>query len=440
MKEGYIMDKECLIEINPTRSFIDEAVDITISGLQSNQKVVIRAVTSDYYCINAGMSEQGQNSLWESYGIFTADHNGNISLKKDSPVDGTYQACDGMGLFYSMRLKHLNKSKPLKTLSDVSENRSYHICFTVESQGKVLASKECIRQFCDDTIESRALDQKSYVARYYTSRIVKKRPTVIVVSGSEGRIEKAQAIAEILAQRGYSALAVCYFGMKGISSDLNQIPLEIIENSIQWLKQQNSVDEKHIGIYGRSKGGEYALAAASIFDELTCVIANTPSCYVYEGLKGMIPSRHSSWTYGGQDLPFLKFSYPVMVKMAIKKVLGQKELVRWMYQQVITSARTDKANLEVEKINGPILFLSSAEDSIWPSFLHCETAVKRLHEKNFRYDYKHCTYEKSGHMLTLPYQSISSLKKCNGNVKEWQNACLNSWKETTDFLDMWSKS
>lgn len=24
-----------------------------------------------------------------------------------------------------------------------------------------------------------------------------------------------------------------------------------------------------------------------------------------------------------------------------------------------------------------------------------------------------------GHMLTLPYQSISSRKKCNGNVKEW---------------------
>ena len=133
----------------------------------------------------------------------------------------------------------------------------------------------------------------------------------------------------------------------------------------------------------------------------------------------------------------MKFSFSVLFRMAIRMMLKQKDLVRWMYRQIITNAKTEDANIEVEKINGPILFLSSAADTIWPSLLHCETAMSRLCEKNFRYPYKHCTYERAGHMLTLPYQSISSLKKCNGFLEEWEKACVESWKQTTDFLDQW---
>lgn len=431
------MDNNCIIKIVPEKSFIDELVEITISGLKRNQKVIIRAVSEDYYCINAGMSEQGQNSVWESYGVFTADDNGNISLCKAMPIEGTYQACDAMGLFYSMRIKKLCKAKPPKRLSEVSENRSFHIIFTVETDGKVLSSKTHIRQFCDETIKSKTIIQRGLIARYFTSGAIQKRPVVIVVSGSEGRIEKAQAIAEILAQRGYSALAVCYFGMDGTSPNLNLIPLEIIQNAIQWLKNQDTVDEKHIAIYGRSKGGELVLTAASFFHDITCVIANTPSCYVYEGLKNGMSSRQSSWTYREKELFFLKFSFSILLRMVIKKMLGQKDLVRWMYQQVITRTGTDKASIAVEKINGPILFLSSASDAIWPSLLHCETAIKRLREKKFQYHYKHCTYEKSGHMLTLPYQSISDIKKCDGYLEEWEKACVDSWKQTTDFLEKW---
>lgn len=431
------MDRKCDIKIVPETSYIDEPVYIAITGLQKNQKVILRAVSEDYYCVNAGMSEQGQNSVWESYGVFEADDNGDLSLGKAVPIEGTYQTCDAMGLFYSMKIKELRRAKPTKRLSEVSENRSFHIFFTVEVDGKVLASKKHIRKFCDETVKSENVVQEGLTARYFTPGAVQKRPAIIVVSGSEGRIEIAQAIAEVLAQRGYSALAVCYFGMDGTSPNLSRIPLEIIENAIGWLKSQDTVDGNRIGIYGRSKGGELVLAAASILPDLTCVVANTPSCYVYEGLKNGIPSRQSSWSYSGKELPFLKFSFSILCRMAIRMMLKQKDLVQWMYWQIITNSKTEDANIAVEKINGPILFLSSEADAIWSSLLHCETAMSRLREKNFRYPYKHCTYERAGHMLTLPYQSISSLKKCNGFLEKWEKACVESWKQTTDFLDKW---
>lgn len=432
-----MIENNCNIKITPEKSFIDETVDIKIDGLPKNEKVLIRAISKDYYCINAGMTEQGKSSIWEAYGIFMTDNNGNIDLKNTAPIEGTYKTCNSMGLFYSMRIKELHKCIPTQKLDEVSENRNYTVLFTVEINDRVLASQEHTRLFCDETIKSETIINKNLVARYFTSDKIEKRPAIIVVSGSDGRIEKAQAISEVFAAKGYSALAVCYFGMEGTSPYLNKIPLEIIKNAIDWLKMQDTVDENHIAIYGRSKGGELVLLAGSLFKELNCVIANVPSCYVYEGLKDTMPSHQSSWTYENKELPFLKFSMTLLVQMVIKQLLGQKNLMPWMYKNLIKRGDTSAASITIEKINGPILMLSSASDNIWPSLLHCEIASKRLAEKKFKYNYKHCTYEKAGHMLTLPFQAISSLKKCNGNLEDWSKACVDSWRETIEFLNSW---
>lgn len=432
------MNKNCIIKVIPEKSFIDEVVDISISGLPKNQEVLIRAVSKNYYCINAGMSEQGENSVWESYGVFIADDKGSIDLRSATPVEGTYKKCNAMGLFYSMRIKELCKCRSIQKVEDVSERRNFTVELTVEIDNEIIASRKLIRMFCDETIKSETIIDDNLIARYFTSKKIEKRPAIIVVSGSDGRIEKAQAIAQVFAAKGYSALAVCYFGLDRTPSNLDRIPLEIIENAIDWLKHQATVDQNHIAIYGRSKGGELVLLAASLFPELTCVIANTPSCYVYEGLGNKMPSGHSSWTYRNSEVPYLKFSFSVLCQMMIKKMFGQKDLIKWMYNKIIKKGNSKAASIAVEKINGPILLLSSASDTIWPSLLHCERVIKRLAENNFNFKFKHVTYEKAGHMLTLPYQSISALNKCNGNLEGWQMACRDSWKQTIDFLDSWS--
>ncbi|WP_245612040.1 acyl-CoA thioester hydrolase/BAAT C-terminal domain-containing protein [endosymbiont 'TC1' of Trimyema compressum] len=60
----------------------------------------------------------------------------------------------------------------------------------------------------------------------------------------------------------------------------------------------------------------------------------------------------------------------------------KKDYIREMYQNMIKKFIIEGASIEVENINGSILFLSSEEGKIWPSFLHCEIATKRLSEKN----------------------------------------------------------
>lgn len=430
----------CKISITPEISRVDEPVDIVVSGLLKNEKVTIRIVSNDYYCINAPVSKVGNNTLWEAYATFKADEYGNVDLENSTPLDGTYKTCNKMGLFYSMKVKENHRSKLIQKLSDISENRKYTITCTVERNGKVIISKEHTRVYCDETIESMNIIEKNLLARYFTSKNKIERPVVIVVSGSDGRIEKAQAIAELFAMKGYSALAVCYFGLEGTPKNLNCIPLEYIENSITWLKKQDTVNKNKIAIYGRSKGGEMVLLAASLLKDISCVIANMPSCYAYEGIKkGGLPAHHSSWMYKGEEIPCLKFSYSIMFQLVIKMIQHKAGALSWMYKKLIDGGNTDDATIDVNKINGPILMISSETDSIWPSKMHSEIVMKLLKKSDFKYEYKHSTYEKSGHMITVPYQSIPSLPGTQGDIDSWANANIDAWKETNDFLENWSK-
>ena len=59
-------------------------------------------------------------------------------------------------------------------------------------------------------------------------------------------------------------------------------PLERIEMSIQWLK--NNGNQK-IGIMGMSTAGMDALVAASLFSDITLTFALTPSDFVWQGFE-----------------------------------------------------------------------------------------------------------------------------------------------------------
>lgn len=434
------MKNNCTMSIVPEVSKADEPVNIKISGLLKNEKVTIRALSDDYYCINASIFDVGDKAKWESYAVFAADENGNIDLENAKPIEGTYKNIDKMGLFYSMSVKENQKANVPTRLSDIGENRNYTITFQVESNGVVIASKTHKRIYCDENIRSVNVVEDKLLARYFTSKDNTPKPAVIVLSGSDGRIEKAQAIAELFAMHGYSALAVCYFALEGTNESLSCIELECVENAINWLKKQATVTKNKIGIYGRSKGGEMVLLAASMFKDISCVIANTPSCYVYEGLKAnKFPSKHSSWMYKGKEIPYIKFSFSILIRTLIKMMLRDKGAIAWMYNKLLEKGNTYEAIIPVEKINGPILMVSSLKDEIWPSKIHCETIVELLRKAHLKYEYKHITYEKSGHMLTVPYQSIYPSNKYPEDVDSFGKTNVNCWKETVNFLDKWAK-
>lgn len=76
------MENNCKISIMPEVSKVDEPVTIKISGLLKNERVLIRALSNDYYCINTSIFDVGNKAEWESYAVFVADESGTIDLEK----------------------------------------------------------------------------------------------------------------------------------------------------------------------------------------------------------------------------------------------------------------------------------------------------------------------------------------------------------------------
>ena len=236
-----------------------------------------------------------------------------------------------------------------------------------------------------------------------------KAPCIIVLSGSDGGLEKSQNIAMLLASRGYVSLAMSYFGMDGQTPYLDQIPLENIQEALQILSENPHVDPNRIGIYGRSKGAEYALASISKFHEFKSAVLNAPSNQVYEGLRGKMNSHHSSWTFKNQEVPYTKFS---ILKLLQSKVLPQHP------------EKAPDSLIDVHDSGTNILLIASTKDEVWDSKNSALQIAKTTPAENCSiYFTTHL-----GHMNTISYQpnlryGLKDLKSLHDEIKE-------SWSKT----------
>lgn len=228
---------------------------------------------------------------------------------------------------------------------------------------------------------------------------------LIVIGGSEGGINAAYGVAKAFAEEGIASLGVAYWGTEQTAKCLTQIPIEIIERAIYFLKEKGY---KKVGIYGVSKGAELALVSASLLPELKFVIAVSPSCCVFEGIKNRACSGESSWTWRGKSLKYVGFD-GISVNMK-KNMLKNKEMgLREEYTKAIELHKTEENIIKAEEIQGPVLLLSAKADAQWPAEIMADMIMERLKEKNFAYPNHHETFYPASHML-CPVRSKKSKK------------------------------
>ena len=226
----------------------------------------------------------------------------------------------------------------------------------------------------------------------------RKDKVLIVMSGSNGGMSLTTQAARFYDKNGIPALALALFKTKETQKDLSKVPVEYVERAITWLKNKGY---QKIGIDGTSKGSEMALVAASIFPDLSCVIARVPSHFVSEGLSGSgkskAPSGTSCWSYRGKELPFAP--YRSRHFNILKMFMKEKEL------HIITFNRdkeiTPETIIPIENIKAPILLLSSKHDEVWPSYDSAVLMDQKLASINHPYRHKHIAFDHISHaMLT----------------------------------------
>lgn len=263
----------------------------------------------------------------------------------------------------------------------------------------------------------------------------RKNKVIIVMSGSNGGMSLTKQEAIFYHDHGIPALALALFKTKQTPKDLSCVPVEYVERAISWLKDKGF---EKIGIDGTSKGSEMALLAASMFPEISCVIARVPSHFVSEGLSGSGknkgPSGTSCWSYQGKQIPYAP--YRSRSFNLLKLLIKEKEL------HIITFNRdkdvTEETLIPIEKIRAPILMISSKHDEVWPSFESASYMENKLTEINFPYPHKHIVYENMSHaaITKLPWiykmafrSERSHPKECNGDREDMKKKLLN-WVNT----------
>lgn len=261
-----------------------------------------------------------------------------------------------------------------------------------------------------------------------------KNRVMIVMSGSNGGMGITRKEALFYHKNGIPALALALFKTRQTGKFLDRVPVDYVENAIKWLKEQGY---QSIGIDGMSKGSEMALLAASMFSEISCVIARVPSYFVSEGLSGngksKGPSGTSCWSYKGKDLPYAPYNQRSFDLLKMFREEKELHIIRFNRDKNVTP----ETIIPVEKIHAPILLLSSKNDEVWPSYESSIFIEKRLREHGFTYPVKHVDYEHMSHamMTGIPW----GIKLVFKTERQHPVECKTERKNMSEELIAWVK-
>lgn len=217
----------------------------------------------------------------------------------------------------------------------------------------------------------------------------RRLPAILVLGGSEGGLDTISGMAADFARQGYAALALAYWREPGLPQTLEGVPLEYFDQAVAWLKARPDIDPRGIGAIGWSRGSEAVLLLASRNPDVRAVVAVAPSGVVWKGLNfANVPASHAAWTVGGQPLPF---ATPAALYRPDSPMRG-----------MFLSAMADVDNhpeteIPIERIRGPVLFISGSDDNLWPSRMLADRMMARLKAKGFGHGYAHLDYAGAGH-------------------------------------------
>ena len=257
-----------------------------------------------------------------------------------------------------------------------------------------------------------------------------RRDVVLVLGGSEGGIQGSGPLAQRLAEHGFGALALAYFGAPGLPQALETVPLESLEAGLDWLRAQPGIGSRRMPVLGVSKGSEAALLLASHDARVCAVVAGVPSSVVWAGIDMAHPATPvtvSSWTLAGKGMAFVPYAE------------GPFRGVRDLYDRSLVKAAPEAA-IPVEKIKGPILLISGKSDQLWPSYPMSQAVTARLDAKHFTFAHQHLAYDDAGHFAfgpPLPTDSpnLPRLAGLGGTPEGNQAARVDGWPRILAFLD-----
>ncbi|MEM9827556.1 MAG: acyl-CoA thioesterase/bile acid-CoA:amino acid N-acyltransferase family protein [Planctomycetota bacterium] len=218
-------------------------------------------------------------------------------------------------------------------------------------------------------------------------------PCVILLGGSSGDDTAIRFVAPAFASRGIAAIGVPYYSpgyrpdgpkFPSLPQAFAHLPIDHIERVLQAIDRRPDLDGNRVAIWGVSKGGEYALLAASLIPRFKAVVAVVPSDVVWEGWGSSdLRAPYSGFSWRGKPLPFVPYYKMQETILAMRESRqtadGNPPILRIPHDQG-RSKNPDTvagATIAVERIQAPVLVVGGDADQVWDSGGMCRNIRDR---------------------------------------------------------------
>jgi dienelactone hydrolase len=406
----------------PDACLVDDMLHIRVRGVQRGDRVAVRL-------FNAG----APGSIWLSEATFVAT-GGEVDLSRESPISGSYEGADPMGLFWSRA--------PTDSANVDAATDPMTVTFSATIQGGGSSAPHRLRRsFRASTVRHLDVREDGLVAKLFEPEDPGPHPALLVVGGSGGAFQWSGETAALLASRGFVALAVSYFGMPGLPPTLDRIPIEYFGKALGWLQRYASVNAAHIGVVGVSRGGELALLLGATYPDLHAVVAYVPSAILWSAFPS---TGHGSWTWQGRELPFAGNIPPQEFAKMLAEA-GVRDETPEAFELCLRDASVvEAATIHAECINGPVLIVTGQADGLWPCERLTSYALARMRARNFSHEVQHLCYAGAGHGIGWPNVATTVTRfkhpvsgdeiDLGGSASATAHASRDSWPRVLAFL------
>ncbi|XP_074508283.1 acyl-coenzyme A thioesterase 5-like [Sebastes fasciatus] len=354
------------------RCMFDDPVQVKVAGLRSRQVITMRARSTD---------EKGV--VFSSSATYKADGSGEIDLQRDNSLGGSYTGIEPMGLLWSMKADSLHRR-----LQKTSSLTPHVVKFSVheeEEEGRMLAEATNERFLIGNGVSRLPVKEGNIRGVLFTPPGGGPFPAVLDLYTFGGGLSEKRA--SLLASRGFVVLTVALYGHDDMPKYIKVVNLDYFEEAIKFLKKQDKVGSKGVGVISISKSGDLALSIASYLPDVDATVwingcsANT-----------LLPLHYKK----SQILPALMFD----IKKMIPTNSGVAIVKDGMHDPL---AEENKATLvPIEQAKGRFLFVSSEDDLNWDSKAYVDMMEERL-KRHGKDNFESVCYPGAGHYLEPPY-------------------------------------
>uniref|UniRef100_A0A3B4U4L3 BAAT/Acyl-CoA thioester hydrolase C-terminal domain-containing protein n=1 Tax=Seriola dumerili TaxID=41447 RepID=A0A3B4U4L3_SERDU len=233
--------------------------------------------------------------------------------------------------------------------------------------------------------------------------------------------------ASLLASRGFVVLTVALYGHDDMPRNIREVHLDYFEEAREYLRKQDKVGSKGVGVLSLSKSEDIALSIASYLPDVEATVWINGCC-----ANTALPLYYKK----SQILPALMFDLSKMIPTE-----SGANMVKNVLHNPL--AEEKKATLvPIEQAKGCFLFAAAEDDLNWDTKAYMDEMVERL-KHHGKENFESVSYPGAGHYLEPPYGPYcpSSFHGVAGKPVLWGGearshaaAEVHLWKNIQDFF------